>query len=204
MRTARLWTDVREERGWSGSAASTVVFRYSADRKGCHPQRHLAGYTGTLKADGYAGFGALCATGRIEEAACWAHVRRKFHDIAAASSSPLAREALERVGALYAIEAEIRGRPPEERRTARQARPGPLIAELKTWFTEILGMLSAKSALAAAVGYALGRWKALTRYLVDGRLEIDNNGAERTLARRRARAQELPLRRFRPGRRARR
>lgn len=180
-RTARLWSYVREERGWGGAAAPAVVFRYSADRKGIHPQRHLAAYSGTLQADGYAGFGALYAGGRIEEAACWAHVRRKFHDVAAASDSPLAREALERIGALYALEAEIRGRPPEARRAAREARAGPLIAAFRAWLEGILRKLSAKSALAAAVGYALGRWEALARYLGDGRLEIDNNAAERAL-----------------------
>ncbi|UEX77728.1 IS66 family transposase [Spiribacter halobius] len=180
-RTARLWTYVREERGWGGAAAPAVVFRYSADRKGIHPQRHLAGYRGTLQADGYAGFGALYASGRIEEAACWAHVRRKFHDVAAATDSPLAREALARIGALYALEAEIRGRPAEVRRAAREARAGPLVAGLRTWLEEILRTLSAKSALAAAAGYALGRWEALARYLGDGRLEIDNNAAERAL-----------------------
>ena len=117
----------------------------------------------------------------VVEVACWAHVRRKFFDVHQANGSAIAREALDRIGALYAIEAEIRGRPPDDRLRTRQARAGPLLAELKTWLEATRPKLSGKSDLAAAIRYALSRWDALTRYCDDGRLEIDNNAAERSI-----------------------
>ena len=130
---------------------------------------------------GYAGFEQIYETGRIQEAACWAHVRRKFYDLQVAHKSPVATEALERIGALYAIEKEIRGRPPDERREVRNQRSRPLLASLKQWFEETLGKLSTKSDTAMAVRYALGRWVALLRFCDDGNIEIDNNAAERAL-----------------------
>ena len=108
-------------------------------------------------------------------------MRRKFHDVHAANGSPVAGEALQRIGALYAIEADIRGRPPDERRRVRQARAGPPIDALRVWLDATLPKLSAKSDLAAAIRYARTRWPALCRYRDDGRLEIDNNAAERAL-----------------------
>ena len=155
--------------------------KYTPDRKAIHPAGHLKGFSGILQADGYAGFDRLYESGRITEAACWAHVRRKFYDIAQATASPIAAEAIERIGQLYAIEAEIRGRAAEERRTARQARAGPVVAELKQWLQVSLGRLSSKGDLAVAIRYALARWIALERYLGDGRIEIDNNAAERSI-----------------------
>lgn len=134
-----------------------------------------------LQADGYAGFERLYQDGAIREAACWAHVRRKFYDIAQAQASPLAAEALARIGALYAIEADIRGAPPEQRCAERILRARPLLAQLHAWLEGVLGQLSQKSALAEAIRYALVRWAALTRYAEDGRIEIDNNAAERAL-----------------------
>jgi len=129
----------------------------------------------------YAGFDRLYERGDISEAACWAHVRRKFYDLQVANDSPLAAAALTRIGALYAIEAEIRERPPEHRRSARQARAGPLLADFHGWLQQTLGTVSQKSALAIAIRYALTRWVALTRYRDDGCIEIDNNAAERSL-----------------------
>jgi hypothetical protein len=158
-----------------------VWFAYSPDRKGEHPQGHLRHFAGTLQADGYAGFDKVYETGRIREAACWAHVRRKFYDLQVAHHSPVAQEALERIAALYAIEREIRGRPPDERRAIRQTRARPLLDSFRPWLEECLTKLSQKSDTTAAVKYALGRWEALTRYAEDGGLEIDNNAAERAL-----------------------
>jgi hypothetical protein len=120
-------------------------------------------------------------TGRIQEAACWAHVRRRFYDLQAAHKSPAAVAAIERIAGLYAIESEIRGRSPEERREIRDLRSRPLLDPLKQWLEETLGKLSRKSDTALAVRYALGRWEALLRYCDNGRLEIDNNAAERAL-----------------------
>jgi transposase len=158
-----------------------VWFCYSADRKGEHPQQHLSSFTGTLQADGYAGFDQVYETGRIQEAACWAHVRRKFYDLVEAHKSQTATTALERIAELYAVEEEIRGRPAEERREIRNRRSRPLLESLKQWLEETLGKLSRKSDTAMAVRYALARWEALLRYCDDGRLEIDNNAAERSL-----------------------
>ena len=176
----RLWTYVRDDRPAASPDPPAVLFRYSPDRKGERPKAHLAPFTGVLQADAYAGFDRLYGE-RIQEAACWAHVRRKFYEIHVAHASPIAAEALDRIGRLYGIEAEIRGRLPDERAAVRQARAGPELEALHTWLHTIMAKLSKKSELALAIRYALSRWSALTRYRDDGRLEIDNNAAERAL-----------------------
>jgi transposase len=180
-KTGRLWTYVRDDRPAGDPAAPAVWFAYSADRGGEHPEQHLRTFRGALQADAYAGFNQLYKDGRIQEVACWAHVRRKFYDLEQAHASPLAREALERIAALYAIEDEIRGRPPDERQPVRQTRARPLLQSLYDWFEVSLTKLSRKSDTTAAIRYALTLWPALTRYCDDGRLEIDNNPAERAL-----------------------
>ena len=180
-KTGRLWTYVRDDRPSGEATPPAVWFAYTPDRKGEHPKSHLDKFTGTLQADGYAGFDQIYEAGKIQEAACWAHVRRKFYDIQVAHKSAVAMEALERIGALYAIEKEIRGRSPEERRAVRNERSRPLLESLKQWLEETLVKLSRKSDTAMAVRYALARWEALMRYCDDGRLEIDNNAAERSL-----------------------
>ena len=180
-RTGRLWTYVRDDRSSADAAAPAVWFAYSPDRKGEHPKRHLQDFTGTLQADAYAGFHHLYDTGRISEAACWAHARRKFHEIHVAHPSPITTEAIERIATLYAIEKEIRGTTPDTRRQVRQTRAAPLLENMHAWLDSILPRLSKKSDTAAAIRYALSRWRALTRYAEDGTLEIDNNAAERAL-----------------------
>ncbi|MGH7745561.1 MAG: IS66 family transposase, partial [Candidatus Dormibacteria bacterium] len=160
-KTGRLWTYVRDQRPAGGQVAPAVWFTYTADRKGEHPQRHLENFTGVLQADGYAGFSKIYDRGYVLEAACWAHVRRKFVDLHELHKSPVAAELLDRVGALYAIEKEIRGRPPDERRAVRQARSRPLLDALHGWLQHTLGALSQKSATAKAIRYALTRWDAL-------------------------------------------
>jgi transposase len=180
-KTGRLWTYVRDERPAGGTIAPAVWFEYTPDRKGEHPQRRLENFGGILQADAYSGFSKLYEQGRVLEAACWAHVRRKFVDLEKLHKSTIATEALERIGALYAIEADIRGRGPDERRAVRQAKSAPLLTPMKFWFERTLSTLSQKSELAKAIRYALSRWEALTRYCDDGRIEIDNNAAERAL-----------------------
>jgi transposase len=180
-KTGRLWTYVRDDRPAGERAAPAVWFAYSSDRKGEHPERHLRKFRGTLQADAYAGFNQLYADGRIEQAACWAHVRRHFYDLEQAHASPIAREALQRIGALYTVEEQIRGKPPEERRTVRQTQSKPLLDSLRHWFEAMLSKLSRKSDTTAAIRYAVSRWDALTRYIEDGHIEIDNNAAERSL-----------------------
>jgi transposase len=180
-KTGRLWTYVRDERPAAGKAAPAVWFAYTPDRKGEHPQRHLHDFSGILQADGYAGFSQIYESGRVLEAACWAHVRRKFVDLHELHKSPVAAEALERIGALYAIEKEIRGQPPDQRRAVRVERSRPLLDAMKAWLQQTLQTLSQKSEAAKAIRYALNRWDALGRYCDDGRIEIDNNAAERAL-----------------------
>jgi transposase len=180
-KTGRLWTYVRDDRPAGDHAAPAVWFAYSPDRKGEHPEQHLKTFQGALQADAYAGFNQLYRDGRIQEVACWAHVRRKFYDLEQAHASPLAREALERIAALYAIEGDIRGRPPDERQQVRQTRARPVLQSLHDWFEVSLTQLSRKSDTTAAIRYALTLWPALTRYCEDGRLEVDNNAAERAL-----------------------
>jgi transposase len=176
----RLWTYVRDDRPAGSAEPPAVFFRYTPDRKAVHPQSHLQSFAGVLQADAYAGFERLYGE-RIQEAACWAHVRRKFYDVHVAQASPIAAEALDRIGRLYAIEAEIRGRPASERTVARQARAGPELEALHAWLHATLTSLSQKSELASAIRYALARWTALVRYRDNGQLEIDNNAAERAL-----------------------
>jgi len=180
-RTGRLWTYVRDDRPAGSQAAPAVWFAYSPDRKGEHPARHLQNYKGILQADGYAGFNKLYEAGNIIEAACWAHARRKFYDLHQAHRSPIAKEALERIAQLYAIENEIRGRAPAERREVREARSRPLLEAMHAWLKATTAKLSRKSDVAMAIHYALGRWRALTLFCEDGRVEMDNNAAERAL-----------------------
>ena len=176
----RLWTYVRDDRPAGSEDPPAGFFRYSPDRKGERPRAHLANFIGVLQADAYAGFDRLYGE-KIKEAACWAHVRRKFYDIHVSLASPIALEALERIGRLYKIEEEIRGRPPDERQAVRQARAGPELESLHEWLHKTVTTLSKKSELAKAIRYALSNWVALTRYHDDGRLEADNNAAERAL-----------------------
>jgi transposase len=180
-KTGQLWTYVRDERPAGGQVAPAVWFAYSSDRKGAHPQEHLQEFTGILQADGYAGYSKIYDGGRVVEAACWAHVRRKFVDLHELHKSPVAAEMLERIGALYAVEKEIWGRLPDERRAVRQERSSPVLGAMKAWLEQTLQTLSQKSATAKAIRYALSRWEALGRYCDDGRIAIDNNAAERAL-----------------------
>jgi transposase len=180
-RTGRLWTYVRDDRPAGFSTARAVWFAYSEDRKGEHPRRHLKNFKGALQADAYSGFHHLYGDGVIYEVACWAHTRRKFHDIHVAHASPTTTEALARIGALYGIEEQIRGKPAELRRSVRQDRARPLLDQLRQWMEKTLRSLSTKSETAGAIRYALSHWRDLTRYVDDGLLEIDNNSAERAL-----------------------
>lgn len=180
----RLWVYVRDDRPAANFAPPAAWFLYSPDRKGEHPREHLKGFRGTLQADAYGGWKQIYASGAVVEAACWAHARRPWWDIycdTGKSADSIAAEALRRIRALYDIEDEIRGQPPQVRREQRQARAGPLLAAMHEWLASLLGRVSAKSHLAQAIGYSLGRWKALTRYVDDGAIEIDNNAAERAL-----------------------
>ena len=180
-KTARLWTYVRDDRAAADDTPPAVWFAYSEDRKGEHPKQHLSSFSGMLQADGYAGFRHLYEGGRIVEAACWAHVRRKFYDIQVANGSAIAAEAVKRIGAFYDIEREVRCNPAALRSEIRQTRARPLLHELHHWLNKTLAGLSRKSDTALAIRYALSRWRALSRYIDDGRIEMDNSAAERAL-----------------------
>jgi transposase len=180
-KTGRLWTYVRDDRPAGSPEAPAVWFAYSPDRRGENPETHLNAFRGTLQADGFAGFNRLYRSGTIVEAACWAHVRRKFHDLYEAHRSQVAEEALRRIGELYGIEQEIRGRPPDERLEVRTTRAKPLLESMEAWLQLQLTQLSRKSDVTKAIHYTLGRWAALVRYCGDGSVEIDNNAAERAL-----------------------
>ena len=182
-KTGRLWTYVRDDRPSGSTDPPAVLFRYSPDRKGERPREHLQHFRGVLQADGYAGFQGLYDRQHepLLEAACWAHARRKYFDLHASTASPLALEALERIAALYKIEEQCRGKSPTERRAARQEHAVPRLEKLREWLEATLRKTSKKSELAGAIRYTLSRWAALTRYCEDGRIEIDNSAAERTL-----------------------
>ncbi|EMG0959025.1 IS66-like element ISEc8 family transposase, partial [Escherichia coli] len=180
-KTGRLWAYVRDDRNAGSALAPAVWFAYSPDRKGIHPQTHLACFSGVLQADAYAGFNELYRNGRITEAACWAHARRKIHDVHVRIPSALTEAALEQIGQLYAIEADIRGMPAEQRLAERQRKTKPLLKSLESWLREKMKTLSRHSELAKAFAYALNQWPALTYYANDGWVEIDNNIAENAL-----------------------
>ena len=179
--TGRLWTYVVDDRA-SGSATPPLAwYRFTPDRTGAHPQKELASFTGDLQADAYAGYDKLYQSGHVTEVACWAHFRRKIFDIHKPRPTLLTTDILERIAALYAIEAEVRGAPPSVRQKARQERTKPLIAELRKILVDAHRRLSPKSVMAIAIAYGTKRWTALTRFLDNGSLEIDNNIAERSL-----------------------
>jgi transposase len=183
-KTGRLWGYAIDDRPWNGSTPPAVVYLYAEDRKGEHPAAHLAEFRGVLQVDGYSGFKSLLENrpaGEIRLAFCWAHCRRRFYEIHQATGSPLAEEALRRIGELYAVEAEIRGRPAEARRRVRQERSKPIVEALHAWLTVQLGRVSSKSGLAEAIRYALRHWQGLVLFLEDGRLELDTNTVERTM-----------------------
>ena len=183
-KTGRLWGYAIDDRPWQGSTPPAVVYLYAEDRKGEHPATHLAEFTGVLQVDGYGGFKRLLENrppGAIRLAFCWAHCRRRFYEIHQATGSPLAAEALRQIRELYAIEAEIRGRPANERRATRQERSKPMVETLHAWLVEQLGRVSGKSALAKAIRYALRHWIGLVLFLDDGRLELDTNVIERAI-----------------------
>lgn len=184
VRTGRLWVYVRDDRPSGDRVAPAVWFQYSGNRKGEHPATHLKHFRGVLQADAFAGYNQLYEDGRIIEAACWAHARRKMWDIHERQrelAGTLVHQALTRNGEVFKIEAEIRGRPPDERMRVRQTQTRPVLDDLKIWLNATLAQLSAKSPMALAIGYSLSNWTALTRFVDDGRIEAHNNAAERAL-----------------------
>lgn len=185
-RTGRLWVYLRDERPHAGLAPPAVLYRYSPDRKGEHCRAHLAPFRGHLHADGYSGFGQLYESAEgmpaaVTEVACWAHVRRYFFDVHHQNGSPIAKEGLDKIGALFDIERLTAGQVPEQRRRVRADNAKPRLDALKLWFDEQLKRIPGRSDLAGAIRYGRSRWDALTRYVDDGRLELPNNAAENAI-----------------------
>jgi transposase len=180
-RTGRLWVYARDQRGWSGSDPPAAIYFYEPDRRAQRPKDHLKGYSGVLHVDGYAGFEQLTGDDRIVLAACWSHTRRKFYDVHQATGSPIAGEAVRRIAALYAIETKIRGKAPAERLALRQAMARPLVMDLRQWLEAQLPRVPQSGKLAEAIRYALIRWVGLSRFLDDGRIELDTNPVERAI-----------------------
>jgi transposase len=197
--TARSWVYVRDDRPFGGPAPPAAVFYYSRDRRGEHPQSHLASYAGILQADAYGGYGKLYDPGRspgpVIEAGCWSHARRNFFVLAdlaqnaqrkaqgktLAAISPLALEAVRRIDALFDIERAINGQRADRRTTIRQELSAPLVADLEAWMREQRAKLSRGNDVTKAMDYLLKRWAAFTRFLDDGRICLSNNAAERAL-----------------------
>lgn len=180
-KTGQFWAYARDDRPWGGPEPPGVAYVYAPDRTAERPIAHLDGFKGVLQVDGYGGYRKLAEKNEVSLAFCWSHVRRGFYELAAAGSAPIAAEALARIGGLYVVEAEIRGRPADERRAVRQARSRPILAALEPWLRAKLELVSKKSKLAEAIRYALARWEGLTRFLDDGRIEIDSNVVERAI-----------------------
>ncbi len=177
----QLWAYARDDRPWGGTDPPSVAYVYAPDRKAERPIAHLAGFKGILQVDGYAGYRVLAERGDVQLAFCWSLVRRRFYVLASAGPAPIASETLERIAGLYAIEKDIRGLGADERRTVRQDRSRPIIDDLEPWLRAKLALISQKTKLAEAIRYALSRWDGLTRFLDDGRIEIDSNVVERSI-----------------------
>lgn len=186
VKKGRIWAYVRDQRPWAGTAPPGAVYQFAPDWKEEHVLTHLGQTSGILQADGYKGYGKLYATdpdgnSQFREAACWAHLRRDFHDIWTATKSEIAREALDRIGALYDIEREITGRPADLRKAVRQENSKPKVEAFRVWAERQLTRIPGKGDLAKAFRYGLSRWRSFTLFLDDGRVAIDNNVAERAL-----------------------
>jgi transposase len=184
-KTGRLWTVVRDDKPFGGADPPAAFYIYSPDRGGVHPQAFLKTWSGIMQADAFAGFNALYETGRspgpILEAGCWAHWRRKFHELAKLQKAPLAMEAVTRIDAIFARERTINGLAPEARLAVRTEAIAPLVDDLAAWLRRHRGTLSSKAETAKAMDYALKRWPAFTRFLGDGRICLTNNAAERAI-----------------------
>jgi transposase len=184
-KTGRLWTIVRDDRPFGGPDPPAAVYFYSPDRRGAHAERFLDGFAGIMQADAFSGFGRLYKPdrkpGAVTEAACWAHARRGFFELAELQKAPIAIEAVKRIDALFDIERQINGSSAEQRRAVRAERSRPLVVDLEAWLRQQRARLSAKSKTANAIDYMLKRWPAFTRFLDDGRICLSNNAAERAL-----------------------
>ena len=179
-----LWAIARDDRPWGGTDPPAVVYTYAPGRGAVHALKLLDGYRGIVQCDGYAAYKTIANAAPDEAitlAFCWAHLRRRFFDIAEGGHAPIASEALVRIADLYAIEKAIRGRSADERRAVRHERSRPIVLALKAWFEQQLARVSGKATIAEHIRYALNHWDGLTRFLDDGRIELDTNIVERSI-----------------------
>jgi transposase len=184
-KTGYLWVIARDDRPWGGADPPAVAYTYAPGRGAEHAAQLLAGFSGVLQVDGYTGYDrqadATRPGGPLTLAYCWSHFRRRFYDIAKTGNAPIASDALARISQLYTIEAEIRGRSADERRVERQTRTRPLVEELRAWLDDQLKRVSGRSPIAEAMRYGTSHWQGLSRFLDDGRIEIDTNLVERSI-----------------------
>jgi transposase len=181
--TGYFWALARDDRPWGGTAPPGVAFTYAPGRSGQYAEDILKGFSGILQVDGYAGYNRLLkrADDNVALAYCWAHARRKLHEVAQSGTAPIAEEGLKQIAALYRIEKDIRGLTAEARLAARQDRSAPLIAGFEAWLTAHRARVSAKAPLGEALKYIAKYWDGLCLFLTDGRIEMDNNPVERTI-----------------------
>ena len=179
--TGRLWVYAREQRPWGGPEPPAAVYLFAPDRKAERPASHLEHFSGVLHVDGYPGFEKLAACKDVILAGCWAHARRYFYDVLINTGSPIAQDGLRRIGELYAIEKEIRGQSPPFRLAARRQRSKRIVDDLRIWLDRQLALVPERSTIADAIRYTVARWPALTRFLDDGRVELDTNPVERAI-----------------------
>jgi hypothetical protein len=176
------WAIARDDRPWGGADPPAVVFHYAPGRSAEHAKDLLASYRGVLQCDGYAAYKTLAAASEgITLAFCWSHVRREFIELPRDETAPIAQETLQRIAALYAVEAEVRGKPPDLRRAVRLERSHPLVEDLFAWLLAQFARLPGRSPTAEAIRYALNHRDGLMRFLEDGRIELDNNTVERAI-----------------------
>jgi transposase len=184
-KTGYFWAIAQDDRPWGSTAPPAVAYMYAVGRGAEHAIEHLADFKGVLQVDGYAAYDKLTAADRVGGplvlAFCWAHFRRRFYDIAKGGNAPIATETLVRIAALYEIEADIRGRSADERHAARQARSKPLVGNLEAWLRAQLSRVPKSSTIAEDIRYGLNHWQGLSRFLDDGRIEIDSNTVERSI-----------------------
>lgn len=179
-KTGQLWAYARDDRPWSGGAPPMVAYIYAGDRKAARAEAHLGDFAGILQVDGYGAYTALARrSNQLCLAFCWAHARRKFYELA--DSSPVATDVLRQIAALYAIEDEVRGSPAEQRRAVRAEQSRPIVDGLRQYLEARNRQVSAKSKLGEAIRYTLTRWVGLSRFLEDGRIDLDNNAVERSI-----------------------
>jgi transposase len=176
---------VRDDRPFAGPAPPAAAYFYSPDRSGCHAEAFLEGYAGIMQADAFSGFGRLYRPGRepgaIVEAACWAHARRKFFEAHKLNRSEIAKQALQWIAELYAIESEVKDLDEENRLTIRRTRSKPLLVEFKAWLLAERVQLVKADVTARAMDYTLRRWDALLVHVDDARVPVDNNPVENVI-----------------------